>query len=986
MNKAKRFLAPLLAMLLVLTPFSGVIGANGADNENTNGPALEATVTPTNDTIVMPANGLAEGNLDINVKPTGILKDDGRDPIEVVFVMDTSGSMNESAGKVRVEKEKCVKWGLIFCKKWEKYYQEVPGKTSKLDAAELALNNVIEEVFAKNKLEDDRYSLVSFGSDIKTGSTLDLTDNLTSITNKVNGLRADGGTNYTQALKKAKDILASAKPNSKKYIVFLTDGIPTHSYYKESVTADFKVGETCFIWCSDKLDTKTVTTDVEYEIWQRNGNDYVEVQKYKDAQWKNEITWRSLHYSLDTVRTKIKNHINQEVQNLKNNNVEIYSIGFGNDSEVDMNYLNSISSKAERGDSQNLSSIFNMFGKEISEASLKEAKLKVKLPENVTATGENGYAMIEIAENVPFMPNEAAPELETSDFDLPLQFSKAGEYIFDDIQLIYKDVNGKDKTIEYPEEIKITVVESVTAQFTGTVSYEDPDKVGALEKIGTENSDSNQFNVIYDIVPFGGTGSGKFENITIKQPLPSGITLKNEVITDKYTAKQISEESSNFVEITYPNMAVTYRNIPINYNKMNGAEFQDSTNCVKVKTDPWKIQLTKNHCGFQTNDVVQVTYKEGNGTKTITINEAENSDQDVPGEPILVQVLSGMPDINVQIPLQADYAVETSLPAAEVIFDHTSYYDDSLQQDLKSTLAAPEETIKMVVKLYGSSHTFIGDHNGGFDVKDNSGKDVPIKITNEAGVEIAQPAYAVKSMEFVEGKNEKQVKVTYFNDEIAYINLNIVNLEFNEKVYIIQGKEQLSLYDFKPQDPGDAAPYSSASDFTWQIVSGDTSLIDGIISADGKIKGKQVSDDESDYVTVRATLKTDSSVSAETKVYVSSGLSNIDFAESNYKIEKDDNEQLSLSGLENAIINGDVTAESSSPSIVDITTSTNNYIDVNGKGAGVSTVKAKAKGTEVIVNATGNVSISDNKEVSDTTIVTVTLELPKPDKSKEKEW
>lgn len=70
-----------------------------------------------------------------------------------------------------------------------------------------------------------RMALVPFST--TAGNVSNFTDNAMDIVSAVNGLGADGGTNWEAALKAANAKLTSGRKGVKKYIVFMSDGDPT---------------------------------------------------------------------------------------------------------------------------------------------------------------------------------------------------------------------------------------------------------------------------------------------------------------------------------------------------------------------------------------------------------------------------------------------------------------------------------------------------------------------------------------------------------------------------------------------------------------------------------------------------------------------------------------------------------------------------------------------------------------------------------------
>lgn len=125
---------------------------------------------------------------------------------DIVLVMDTSGSMD-----FRMDKDKNAR----------------PGE-SRLDYAKTAANDLVNSV-AKNG-NDVRVAVVSFNKDAKT--VVGYTSDKGELRRGINGLGADGGTNWEAGLASANGL--TARDGAKKYVVFLSDGEPTYRYEKHS--------------------------------------------------------------------------------------------------------------------------------------------------------------------------------------------------------------------------------------------------------------------------------------------------------------------------------------------------------------------------------------------------------------------------------------------------------------------------------------------------------------------------------------------------------------------------------------------------------------------------------------------------------------------------------------------------------------------------------------------------------------------------------
>lgn len=165
------------------------------------------------------AHWLSNGKARITFDVDSIEKNDDNDR-DIIFVVDSSASM---------------------------YF----GNTS-------SVSNNISEVLTelKNDGNINRVALISFNN---TATILsDFTADLDSVSDLVNGIVSDGGTNYYQALKKVDELLSKYTYDKKKEVslVFLTDGCPIFDTPNE-------VGEYKYLKSKyDYLDVRAIQYDV----------------------------------------------------------------------------------------------------------------------------------------------------------------------------------------------------------------------------------------------------------------------------------------------------------------------------------------------------------------------------------------------------------------------------------------------------------------------------------------------------------------------------------------------------------------------------------------------------------------------------------------------------------------------------------------------------------------------------------------------------
>ncbi len=131
-------------------------------------------------------------------------------PVDVVLVLDRSGSMSESAGQ---------------------YSRLYYAKLAAINFAGLVLSG-------PNAIPGSRVAIVSFngppttnvaGTPSNATQNLGFSQNLQTVTNAINGLSASGGTNTQAGFIQAGATLAGANANSNKVIIMFTDGMPTAS-------------------------------------------------------------------------------------------------------------------------------------------------------------------------------------------------------------------------------------------------------------------------------------------------------------------------------------------------------------------------------------------------------------------------------------------------------------------------------------------------------------------------------------------------------------------------------------------------------------------------------------------------------------------------------------------------------------------------------------------------------------------------------------
>lgn len=127
--------------------------------------------------------------------------------VDVLFVIDTSGSMGKGKGST--------------------YTNLLPTVKNLLNGTN-GTTGIVDQILNANAKNAVAY--VSFAGVDETKTTDWYTaKNSTVFKTKVNNLKAEGGTNWTYAMQKADSVLKKRTNNNKKVVIFLSDGKPTYS-------------------------------------------------------------------------------------------------------------------------------------------------------------------------------------------------------------------------------------------------------------------------------------------------------------------------------------------------------------------------------------------------------------------------------------------------------------------------------------------------------------------------------------------------------------------------------------------------------------------------------------------------------------------------------------------------------------------------------------------------------------------------------------
>lgn len=242
-------LAVLLTALCVTLSVPAAAFAEGGDIAS-KPPVHTKTITLNND-----------GTYDLSLTVTGDTElSETKTSANVIVVQDVSGSMDNDVYTYSLEKTEKYDWdgtyGMVDGEpvKLERnpgffglgaynYYLDANGKEVKytgdlyhkvgretgktrLDVAKEALNSLADQLIASSD-STVKLSLETFSDRGNTPSQYYAGGQASDFKDAVNGLRADGGTNWVDALTKA-NAKANEDPNTPTYIIFLSDGEPTY--------------------------------------------------------------------------------------------------------------------------------------------------------------------------------------------------------------------------------------------------------------------------------------------------------------------------------------------------------------------------------------------------------------------------------------------------------------------------------------------------------------------------------------------------------------------------------------------------------------------------------------------------------------------------------------------------------------------------------------------------------------------------------------
>ena len=256
----KRLLAMMMAIVMVMTllPTSALAAAGDTDLQEGAVRATKALVLNDENQLAVDPEGYYTVQITVQGKPKQAENGSNAD---VVLVVDNSGSMGSSVGepcntpKDKFTKENEVLWYSYTCPTcgakytsslevlghfiWDERPDQCTGQKGKIARIDAAKD--VSKEFAKNILAagtDNQLAVIGFAHNKDNGGvdeealtvSQDLTTDKDLIDTKIDQMKADGGTNYTAALDRAKDYLNNrTDTNRPGYVIFISDGAPGRS-------------------------------------------------------------------------------------------------------------------------------------------------------------------------------------------------------------------------------------------------------------------------------------------------------------------------------------------------------------------------------------------------------------------------------------------------------------------------------------------------------------------------------------------------------------------------------------------------------------------------------------------------------------------------------------------------------------------------------------------------------------------------------------
>lgn len=365
---------------------------------------------------------------------------------EIILVVDTSGSMND-----KLERKK-----------------------TRIQALKEAAKNFI----SKFKDEDNvKIGIVSYNYSGEQSIALISSKEQKKLDRTINNLSAKGATNIGDGIRVAANMF-SKDTSVKKYLVLMSDGMPTSLSYKGEAGgyAHDQYGKPIYNYYYGQFGNIIYDYCYDYDYDYGNNSYYW----LPEDLYKGYRTWS--YYNIDdTDRIRYGTYGSHDPQGycleysklmaveLKKNNIINYVIGFSGGS--DSTKLIQIAESGggtyyDARDAEAINEVYSKIGDQIkADYAVEDVKLNFNLPEGMECTVNNnevlkeGNGYIKSIPNIIYRLNDKKTQYIADPFDIIIKIktNKSGNYTLGgDWQLVYKGINNNNVVKNLPK-VNITI-------------------------------------------------------------------------------------------------------------------------------------------------------------------------------------------------------------------------------------------------------------------------------------------------------------------------------------------------------------------------------------------------------------------------------------------------------------------------------------------------------------------------------------------------
>ncbi|MCY6484587.1 VWA domain-containing protein [Clostridium aestuarii] len=434
----------------------------------------------------------------------------------------------------------------------------VEGTKKKIDVMKEVAKNFLEKL-KTDKNNRVKVALVPY-SDYARDNTFnnenfaDLSDSTQyeSLTDKIESLSADGGTNIGDGLRKAYYKFSNSSQNSRKYVILMTDGEPTfHSSTTEIVQERYKV----------------------WNFWHTNWHwEWKEVEKegqqyFENGNFPNEYDYFGGGSSTTPDDKLYANKVAKDLILNGGKKIESFMIAFSND--ADKSELKNIANSAdgyykEAVDGNVLDEVYQKLAAQIqSDLPIHGINFKEILPQGINIVGVsdglevNGQTVTGDIGSISYTLNKETNQFEAEPFKftVTLNASEVGEYKLgrtgndDSTSYIdYKDIDGTDGHKDFPG-IDISVSENKSPEITASLIEHETN--GEKYKL-TLTIDEPAKIEIFNADKYSIWLSDKTEENADQYPKTFPIDINKSDLSRKYMIIKAEDKFKNMSEETVP--------------------------------------------------------------------------------------------------------------------------------------------------------------------------------------------------------------------------------------------------------------------------------------------------------------------------------------------------------------------------------------------------------------------------------------------------